>query len=106
MRNTGLYCKKHVYISNTKLKSTKNQAKAKQHPKAKLLLFENYLLSSSALSSRNNVHILKNVQKNKCAYFNEIILILINVKIKMKNRSHRSDVNRTRARHGHKYTKY
>ena len=26
--------------------------------------------------------------------------------LKMKNRSHRYDVNRPRLRHGHKYTKY
>ena len=30
-----------------------NQAKAKQHPKANLLLFENFSLSSSTLSSKN-----------------------------------------------------
>ena len=28
------------------------------------------------------------------------------MKMKMKNRSHRSDITRPRARHGHKYTKY
>ena len=32
----------------------KNQANAKQHPEAELLLFENYLHSSSSLSSKNN----------------------------------------------------
>ena len=26
--------------------------------------------------------------------------------LKMKNRSHRYDINRPRSRHGHKYTKY
>ena len=28
------------------------------------------------------------------------------MKMKMKNRSHRYDINRPRARHGRKYTKY
>ena len=28
------------------------------------------------------------------------------MKLKMKNRSHRSDINRPRSRHGHKYKKY
>ena len=28
------------------------------------------------------------------------------MKIKMKNRSHRYDINRPRSRHGHKYSKY
>ena len=32
----------------------KNQANAEQHPKAELLLLENYSHSSSMLSSKNN----------------------------------------------------
>ena len=42
------------------MKLTKNQAKPKQHPDAKLLLFEN--CSLSMLSSKNNIF-LQNVQK-------------------------------------------
>ena len=41
-------------ISNVKLKLAKNQANAKQHPEAELLVFENYSHSSSTLSSENN----------------------------------------------------
>ena len=41
-------------MSNVKLKSSKNQANAKQHPKAAFLLFENYSHSSSKSSSKNN----------------------------------------------------
>ena len=41
-------------ISNAKLKLAKNQANAKQHPEAELLLFENYSHSSSTLSSKDN----------------------------------------------------
>ena len=47
-------------MSNTRLKLVKNQAKDKQE-EAKLLLFENYLLSSSALSSKINRSYSKNV---------------------------------------------
>ena len=36
----------HFFISNTRLKLAKNQAKAKQHPEVGLLLFENSLFSS------------------------------------------------------------
>ena len=36
-----------TYLSNATLKLTKNQAKAKQHPEAELLLFEDYSHSSS-----------------------------------------------------------
>ena len=41
-------------MSNARLKLAKDQANANQHPEAELLLYENYLHSSSKLSSRNN----------------------------------------------------
>ena len=44
----------NTFISNARLKLAKNQANAKQHPEAELLLFENYSHSSSTLSSKNN----------------------------------------------------
>ena len=44
----------NTFINNPRLKLIKNQAKVKQHPKAELLLFENYSLSSFTLSSKNN----------------------------------------------------
>ena len=40
----------NTFISNVRLKLVKNQAKAKQHPGAELLLCENYSLSSYTLS--------------------------------------------------------
>ena len=51
-------------------------------------------------------HILKNKQKIKCVCIHEIIgLITIKMKINMKNRSPRYDLNRPRPRHGHNYSK-
>ena len=44
----------NTFISNARLKMAKNQANAKQHPEAELLLFENFLHFSSTLSCRNN----------------------------------------------------
>ena len=44
----------NTFTSNARLKLAKIQAKAKQQPEVKLLLFENYLLSSSTLSCKNN----------------------------------------------------
>ena len=41
------------------MKFAKNQAKAKQHPAAELLLLRNYSLSSSTLSSKKIRDILK-----------------------------------------------
>ena len=52
-----------TFISNTRLQLAKNQANTKQHLEAKLLLFENYSLSSSTLSSKIIRDILKNAQK-------------------------------------------
>ena len=52
-RNTRFFVISNTFITNNRLKLTKNQARAKQHPEAKLLLFENYLLSSSTLSSKS-----------------------------------------------------
>ena len=34
-----------------------------------------------------------------------IWLILMKMRLKIKNRSHRYDINKLRPRHGHKYTK-
>ena len=58
----NFYWKKQAEIDQ------KNQAKAKLHNETELLLFENYLLSSSTLSSKTLGHILKHVQKSKCVY--------------------------------------
>ena len=70
----------NTFISNVRLRLPEIQAKAKQHPEAELLLFENYSLSSSTLSYKNNKR------------YSKIL--------------HRYDINRARPRHRHKYTKY
>ena len=54
------YAKKYMFfisntfICNAELKLAKNQARAKQHPEAEILLFENYSDSSPPLSSKYN----------------------------------------------------
>ena len=69
------------------MKLAQNQAKAKQHSEAKILLSENCLLSSSMLSSKNNRYYKKCAKTSVC--FNESIwLIIMKVKLKMKNRLH------------------
>ena len=45
------------------IKLAKNQAKAKQHPAAKLIIFESHSLSLSCLLFENNRTYSKNVQK-------------------------------------------
>ena len=46
------------------------------------------------------------MKKQKCLFFEIISLTIIKMRVKMKNRSHRYDINRTRSRHDYKYTKY
>ena len=94
-------------MSSTWLKLTKNQANAKQHPEAELLLFENYLSSLSMASSKTNMRYSKICAKSRCVCFNEIVwLIIQKVKVKTKNRSHRYHINRTKSRHRYEYTEY
>ena len=95
------------FVSNIRLKLAKNQTKAKQHPEAGFMLFEDYLLPSSVLSSKNNRKYCKKCAKNKCVCFNEIMWSIIKKwGLKMKNKSRRYSINRLRPRHGHKYTLY
>ena len=95
----------NTFISNVRLKLAKNQANAKQHPGVDLLLFENYLLSSSTLLSKSNKKYSKKCATNKCVYFNEVTwLMTMKVRLKMKSRSQIYDITRPRLRHGHKYT--
>ena len=90
------------------MKLAKNQAKTKQHPEAELLLFENfenYLLSSSTLSFKNNKR-SKKCTKSKYICLNEVVwLITMKMRLKIKNGSHRFGINRPRPRHWHKFTK-
>ena len=89
------------------MKLAKNWAKAKQHAEAKLLLLENYAVSSSTLSSKDNRRYPKKCAKNKYVYINEDIwLMTTKMRLEMKNRSSRYDINSPRRRNGHKYTKY
>ena len=90
----------NTFIKNSSLKLAKNQANAKQHPESELLLFENYSHSSSTLSYTNN----RIMKITSVSVF--IPLIIMKMKIKLKNGSHRYDINRPRSRNGHKYSKY
>ena len=72
------FCNAHFFISNTfinnvMLKLAKNQAKARQRPEAELLLFENYSLSLSTVSSRKNRVYTKKCTKRKYVCLNEVI---------------------------------
>ena len=87
---TAFFYISNTFKSNARLKLAKNQAKA---TKGKLLLFENYSYSSSMLSAKNSRLIIRLTQ-----------LIIMKMKVKMKNRSRRYDINRPRSKHAHKYS--
>ena len=63
----------NTLISNARVILAKNQADTKQHPESELLLFENYSLFSSTLSSKNNRRYSEKCVKNKYVYLNEVI---------------------------------
>ena len=74
----------NAFLYKQRNKLGQNQAKAKQHLQAELLLFENYLLSASKLS-KNNRRYSKECTKNKCesVCFNEVIW-LMTMKMRLK----------------------
>ena len=95
----------NTFINNARLKLAKNQANAKQRPEAEYLLFENY-------SHFSHVSIQKwygnswNISERKvCLYSWNYTINHKENKNKNKNRSHRYDINRSRCRHGRKYSK-
>ena len=51
--STHVFDKQHSY-GQRQVELVKNQANAKQHPEAELLLYENYSHSSSTISSKIN----------------------------------------------------
>ena len=62
----------NTFISNARLKLAKNHANAKQHPKAELLLFENYSQFSSALSFKNNRTYFNPLSDNRTKWSNTL----------------------------------
>ena len=89
------------FISNARLNLAKNQANAKQQ---QLRLNFCYLKIIHILHPRYHPkimgHILKKKEKSMFVCIHEIIwLIIVKMKIKMKNRSHRYHINSPRSRH-------
>ena len=85
---------------------TKSQANTKQHPEAELLLQKITHILHPRCRPKIIGYILKNKRNNKCVRIHEIIrLTMMKMKIEMKkNRSHRYGINRSRPRHGQKYS--
>ena len=64
---------RNSFISNARLKLAKNHAKAKQHPEAEILLFENYSFPSSTLSFKYDRRYSKKCTKNNYVCLKEVI---------------------------------
>ena len=64
---------KQPFVSNTRLKLAKNQANAKQDPEAEQFPFENYLLSTSTSSFKDNRRYSLKCTKGKYVCLNEVI---------------------------------
>ena len=65
-------CMNYLLESNARLKLAKNQAKAKRHPEAELLIFEIYSLFSSNLLSKE---IFKKMHKKQACLFKRSYMI-------------------------------
>ena len=63
-----LFLISQTFISNTRPKLTKSQAKAKQHPEAEFLLFENYSLFSFMSSPKINKRYSKKCKEQMCLF--------------------------------------
>ena len=98
---------KQQFYTQCQAETGKKLSNAKQHPEAELSLFKNYSLSSSTLSSKNNTRYSEKCSRNKCVCFNDVIwLMSIKIRLKVKSRSQRYDINKPRPTNGHKYTKH
>ena len=68
---TCFFFMKNTFISNARLKWTKNQVNATQHHEVECLLFENYWLSSSTSSSKSSWRNFKECAKRNCLFYDE-----------------------------------
>ena len=85
----------------------KNQARAKQHVEAETLPFEYYSLSSSMLSFKiNRRYSILKTTKTSVPVLIKLRLIMMKMRLNVKNWSSGYNINGSRPRHGHKYTKY
>ena len=72
------------------------------------MLLRNYPFSSSTLSSKNDERYSETCAKNKyfCFHVCDYMIYDNEMRLKMKNRSHRYDINRPRLKQRHTYTIY
>ena len=78
-----------------------------QHPDAELCYLKIIrFLHLRQLPSKNNKTYSKKSTKTSVCLKDVISLMTMKMRLKMKNRSHRYDINRPTPRYGNKHTKY
>ena len=100
------FYKQHFYKQCQVEIGKKNQAKIKQHREAELLLLKIIRFLQTHYHSQIIGDVLKIYKKQMHLFEWFIWLTTTKRRLKMKNRSHRYDMNRPRPRHGHTCTKY
>ena len=104
LSNARLFYKQHFFMQRWATIWEKIKHKLINTLRLNFPYLKIYMLSSSTLSCENNS---KNCTKSKYVCFNDVIwLITIKMRLKIKNRSQRYDINWPRPNYGHKYTKY
>ena len=116
MRLCNLHQYTHFAISNTFMSNPRMKLEKNKNKNKKKMLSNTLRLNFCYLKIIRILHLgchpkttgyfLKNRQKNKFVCVHEIRLIIMKMKMKMQNRSHRFDIKRPRSRHWHKYSKH
>ena len=92
----------NTFLSNTKLKLEKNQANTKQHFETMSWgwTFTNIHILHSFYHPKIIGDIVKTKKKKKCVCIHQILwLIIEKMMMKMKNRSHKHNINSPRSRY-------
>ena len=85
------FFKSNTFISNARLKLAKSQANAVQHPRLNFCYLKVIQILHQYYHPKVIGHILKTKETNKCVCIHLVIRLII---MKMKNWSHRYDINR------------
>ena len=95
----------NTFISKARLKlGGKNQVMLRNTLRLNFCCFNIIHILHPRNHSKIIGHIPKNKQRNKCVCVDEIVRLIV-MKMKVKRRSYKCDINRPRSWHGHKYSK-
>ena len=96
---TTQFFKSSTFISITSLKLAKSPSKAQQHPEADFCCLKIIPIFHPCYHPKLIWDILKNAQKTSVSVLMRTWLIIMKMRPKMINKSHRYEMNKTRLRH-------